>query len=292
MILSMTGFGKAEYSENGSTIVAEVYSLNGRFLDVRTKLPRALFNNEGELRKIAQEYIRRGKVTVTVNVTKESARADAMKIDFKLADKYVGLSKDFAERYGLDNAIDIRTLMTLPEIFTWSENGEENGNLWRIAERTVREALEAHRAMRCEEGASIGSDIGERLTAVGECLASIENRAGDIAGLNKQRLRKKIESLLGSDTFDEIRFAMEIALYAERVDVTEECVRFRSHIEQFSHELDNEMTSGKKLLFLLQEMNREANTIGSKIMDAECTQTVIRIKEELEKMREQAENTE
>lgn len=292
MILSMTGFGKAEYSQNGSSIAVEVYSLNGRFLDVRTKLPRALFPYESELRKIAQEYIKRGKVTITVNVAKESARADAMEIDFKLADKYVGMSREIAERYGLDSAIDVRTLMTLPEIFTGNENGEENGGLWDKAEKTIREALEAHRAMRCEEGATLGSDIRERLLTIDDCLNRIKNRAGDIAEVNRQRLRKKIESLLGSDTFDEIRFAMDIALYAERVDVTEECVRFRSHIEQFSHELDNETTSGKKLLFLLQEMNREANTIGSKTMDTECTQTVILIKEELEKIREQAENTE
>ena len=292
MIYSMTGYGKAENSENGVNVVAEVQSLNGRFLDVRTKLPKGLYQYEAELRKIAQEYVTRGKVTVTVSLDKTSSRAEAMEVDFNLTDKYVGLSKEIAEKYGLDSVMDVSTLMTLPEVFIWKESNHENGELWDIAKKTVCDALDAHRTMRCDEGAAIGSDIEKRVINVAKLLDHISERAPGIAENNKKRLRKKLDSLIGKDTVDEIRFTMEVALYADRVDVTEECVRFKSHVEQFLKEITGESTSGKKLLFLLQEMNREANTIGSKIMDADCTQTVVSIKEELEKIREQAENTE
>jgi uncharacterized protein (TIGR00255 family) len=288
----MTGFGRAEVSKNGATVTVEVYSLNGRFLDVRTKLPKALYPYESHLRKLTQEYIGRGKVNVTVNVARESARADSMDIDYRLVDKYMALSLEIANRYGIEHAMDTKTVMSLPEVVVWNENGDSNGDLWLMTEQVARSAFDAHRSMRADEGSRIGADICQRLETVADLVDAIEKRAPELAVANRERLKKRLEQLIGKDDIDEIRFAMEVALYAERIDVTEECVRFKSHIGQFSREIAARESSGKKLLFLLQEMNREANTIGSKIMDADCTQMVVRIKEELEKIREQAENSE
>ena len=177
----MTGYGKAENSENGVNVVAEVQSLNGRFLDVRTKLPKGLYQYEAELRKIAQEYVTRGKVTIMVSLDKASSRADAVEVDFTLTDKYVGLSKEIAERYSLDSIMDISTIMTLPEVFVYKESSHENGELWDITKKTVCAALDAHRTMRCEEGTSIGGDIEKRVINVGKLLDHISERAPGIA---------------------------------------------------------------------------------------------------------------
>ena len=177
MIYSMTGFGRAESSENGTTVTVEVHSLNGRFLDVRSKLPRNLYQYESALRKIAQEYVSRGKVTVSVTLMRESARADSVGIDFPLTDKYVEIAKDIAARYDVDSNMDARTLMSLPEVFVWSEtNGDDNVELWEVTQETARKALEIHRSMRGDEGKAIGSDIRERLETIKSHLGHIEKR--------------------------------------------------------------------------------------------------------------------
>ncbi|MBN1291111.1 MAG: YicC family protein [Candidatus Latescibacteria bacterium] len=292
MVKSMTGFGRAEQSGNGSTVTVEVHSVNGRFLDVRLKLPKALYEYESELRKIAQDYIRRGKVFITINCNRVAGRAESIGIDFGVADKYVELSREIAERYDIDNNMDAKTLMTFSDVIIGNQEDIGDGELWDLAKKVVQSALEIHTAMREDEGVAIGRDIKVRLDTINEYLNRIEKQTPEIIEINKERLRKRIDTLIGNDTVDEIRLGMELALYADRVDVTEECVRFRSHNKQFAREFAHESASGKKLVFLLQEMNREANTIGSKIMDADIAQLVVQIKEELEKMREQAENME
>ena len=292
MIRSMTGFGRAEHSENGSTITVEVHSVNGRFLDVRLKMPKTLYEYESELRKIAQRYIKRGKVYITINHTRIAGRAEGLGIDTGVADKYIELAREIAERYDIENNVDAKTLMAFSDVIVGNEDEFGDGELWDLTKKAVCSALEIHTAMREDEGGAIGRDIKTRLDTITEHLKQIEKRTPEIIETNKERLRKKIDTLIGNDTVDEIRLAMELALYADRVDVTEECVRFRSHNKQFAREFARDITSGKKLGFLLQEMNREANTIGSKIMDADIAQIVVQIKEELEKMREQAENME
>ncbi len=292
MIRSMTGFGSSEYSGNGTNISIEVRSVNGRFFDLRTKMPKSFLCHEGELRKIAQSYIERGRVTISISLDITGARAEEMSVDYDLADRYISLAGEMSSRYGIDNNMDSRTLMCLPEIIQWEENGFNNGKLWETVKKTAAEAFEAHRVMREKEGTSIEKDMKARLAVINGFAEEVENRAPEVVKANTVRLRKKIENLIGSSAVDENRFLMEMSLYAERVDITEECVRLRSHCEQFAHEISGDKASGRKLTFLLQEMNREANTIGSKVMNAKISQTVVRIKEELEKMREQAENME
>jgi uncharacterized protein (TIGR00255 family) len=229
---------------------------------------------------------------VTMNMTVASERASAVRVDGELASRYVEMARELADRHGIENGMDARTLLTLPDILVWDEGSLDSESRWETARRGVLAAFEAHRAMREREGEAIGRDVSARLAAINGHLDDIARRAPEIISANTARLRKKIESLVGNGMFDEVRFAMEVALYADRLDITEECVRFRSHNALFLRELGQEKTSGRKLSFLLQEMNREVNTIGSKIMDAGVTGIVVLIKEELEKMREQAENME
>lgn len=292
MILSMTGFGGGEVTENGTAARAEVSSVNGRFLDLKVKLPKFLAEYENDIRKIAQDYIDRGRVNVNVNVNVSGERAAGVRVDYELADRYAALAREFSERFGIANGLDARSLLTMPDVLVWEDDAVDGESLWSVARKAVVAAFENHRAMRGREGDAIGADMRTRLGNLGDRIGAVERRAPGIVKANTDRLRKKIETLVGSDSFDEVRFAMELAVYADRLDITEECVRFRSHTALFLAELDRERTSGRKLSFILQEMNREVNTIGSKVMDADTAAIVVLMKDELEKMREQAENME
>ena len=291
VIRSMTGFGRSECAENGISATVEVVSVNGRFLDLRTKLPRQINPYESELRKIAQKYLARGRVTISVNIDQPGSSAREMRVDMDLAGRYLQLARDMADRYDIDPDINSRTLLSLPDVVTWEENGTNVEELWALVSRALESAFESHGRMREKEGRAIESDLKMRLDLIAGTLDGIEKEIPKAVAANTERLRKKIEKLV-EDKFDETRFAMEVAVYADRADVTEECVRLRSHIEQFARELGREDASGRTLTFLLQEMNREVNTIGSKINDAGISQLAVRVKEELEKMREQAENME
>ncbi|MDP2982565.1 MAG: YicC/YloC family endoribonuclease [Candidatus Latescibacter sp.] len=292
MIRSMTGFGSAEAVENGTSVKVEVHSVNGRFLDLKMKLPKSFSEYEGEIRKIAQDYIERGRVHVTVSLNVTGLRASSVRVDYQLAERYVKLAEELASLHGIENRMDARTLLSLPEILTWKEEDTSTESLWGLAKKAALAAFESHRAMRESEGAAIGRDFRNRLDNVHSHILEIEKSIPRIIETNTARFRKRIESLVGSDTFDEIRFNMEVALYADRVDITEECVRFKSHHDLFVKELAQKKSSGKKLSFLLQELNREVNTMGSKVMDAGIAGVVVSIKEDLEKMREQGENME
>ena len=292
MIRSMTGFGRSEFVDNCTRVTVEVSSVNGRFFDLKAKLPRALAEYEERLRKIVQEYVERGRVNVTVSLCEPGERARQMIIDTAVADRYAAMAKELAERYDIETGLDGRTLLGMPEVITWREETADTGQQWAMVEQALLPALDAHRQMRETEGAAMSEDLSRRLSILSEIITEIKTLAPEVAAANTARLRAKIAALVDSGSFDEQRFAMEVAVYADKVDVTEECVRFASHCDQFTAELAADKASGRKLSFLLQEMNREANTIGSKITDATIAHIVVRIKEELEKMREQAENME
>ena len=288
----MTGFGKAEFSEDGIRITAEVQSVNSRFLDLKMKLPRFMNEFESDVREIVQKSIGRGRVFLGVTVDMPELRASCTDVDFGLASKYLEIAREMSSRFGINGDIDVHSLISLPDVLKHSDDDiDATDRLDRIYS-TIQSALEAHGKMREKEGSAIGADIEARLALLGEMIESVEKSAPEIIEANTARLRKKIEALLEPGKFDEGRFAMEVSLYADRVDVTEECVRFRSHCVLFAKEIKAPKTSGKKLSFLLQEMNREANTITSKALDASISHVVVRIKEELERMREQVENME
>jgi len=292
MIKSMTGFSRAECTENGTKVTVEVHSVNGRFLDLKMKLPRYLNEFESELRNIAHKYIERGRVFLTINIDQPDAHINSLNVDFNLAGKYVQLAEEMASRYDIDNRIDARALLSMPDILRCERYKSDSEKNWEIAKNAVISAFGTLRTMREKEGVTIGIDVLKRLHIVKGYIEDIEKMLPGVVESNTSRLRKKIEKLIEVDKIDESRFAMEVAIYADRLDITEECVRFKSHCGLFEDEIEAKKTSGRKLSFLLQEMNREANTITSKSMDASISQLVVQIKEELEKMREQVENME
>ncbi len=291
MILSMTGFGKADYTENDITVTVEIQSVNGRFLDLKLKLPRILREYENDLKTIAKNYVGRGRVFVTVYVERPDANLNNLNVDFGLAQKYVELAAEMAERFNIENTLEIRSLLSLPDILQFDEN-EDGADYWGIAEIAVKEAFEAHRTAREQEGTAMGEDIAGRLEALNGFIGEIEKKAPNIVAANIEKFKEKIARLIDVDKVDESRLITESAVYSTRVDITEECVRFKSHNVLFAEELNSRQCSGKKMSFLLQEMNREANTITSKALDADISQIVVNIKEELEKMREMVENLE
>jgi uncharacterized protein (TIGR00255 family) len=287
----MTGFGKAEYSENGIDVSVEVQSVNGRFLDIKAKLPRILREYENDLKNAAKNYIGRGRVFVTVHVERSDEKLNNLNVDYGLAEKYVKLAAEMSERFGIENTLDVRSLLSLPDILRF-EDEEDGADYWQVTERAVKLAFEEHSAAREQEGTAMGEDIAGRLEAITGFIGDIEKKAPEIVAANIAKFKEKIARLIDVDKVDESRLITESAVYSTRVDITEECVRFKSHNVLFAEELGARQCSGKKLSFLLQEMNREANTITSKALDADISQTVVNIKEELEKMREMVENLE
>jgi len=288
----MTGFGKAEVVGDDMTVGVEISSVNGRFLDLKAKMPRYLNEFEPAIRKMAQKYISRGRVLATVNIDRSNGKSDDIEIDYTIAGKYIEVAKDLSTRFGIENSIDTRSLLTLPDVISRKDSELDTERLWEMVREALDKALAAHGEMREREGETTGIDMTGRVNTIGSIVSEIEVLAPDAVSANTTRLKTKIEKLLGSDHFDENRFTMEIALYADRVDITEEIVRLKSHCSQFADEMKAKKTSGKRLSFLLQEMNREANTIASKSNNAGISQKVVIIKEELEKLREQADNLE
>ena len=273
-------------------ISAEVHSVNSRFLDIKLKLPNMLLEFEHDIRKLIQAATSRGRLTLVVHLDEPSARANSLRVNFDIADRYLAIARELNERFGLADGLDTRGVMSLPDVLSYTENTSAVERIWGLSRNVIREALTAHTAMREREGAAMGADVTGRLKTIRGHLKSVEERAPQAVEANTARLREKIEKLIDTEKIDENRITFEVSLYADRVDITEECVRYKSHCNAFEHELENRKVSGKKLSFLLQEMNREANTIASKSNDASISQLVVLIKEEQEKIREQVENME
>ncbi len=288
----MTGYGRGECGREGMTVTVELSSVNGRFFDLRSKLPRVLNEYENDLKKMVQEHVDRGRLQLTVSFDRTGLKAQEISVDHDLAGRYAALAKELSERCGIPDTLDTATVLNLPETVSWNESAIDVEELWSLTRDAALAAIESHREMREKEGEAMGADLAARLDAIAGHVEEIKKRAPEAVEANTDRLRAKICKLLEKTTIDEARFTQEIAQYADRVDITEECVRLDSHREQFSAELESEKASGRKLTFLLQEMNREANTIASKVMNAGISQIVVGIKEEMEKMREQAENME
>jgi uncharacterized protein (TIGR00255 family) len=292
MIRSMTGFGKAEYNDAGIILSAEVHSINSRYLDLKLKFPNALNQYEPDIRKQIQSAFSRGRVTVTIYLDEPAGRLNNLRVNFELAERYFQLSKEMSERYGIPDGLDTRSIMSLPDVVSSAEEKGSTDRVWDLCRDILQKAIDANTVSRETEGRNIGADVGARLGKVRNSMEEIRRRATELAVQNAVRLREKIGKLIDVDKIDEQRLAMEAALYADRIDITEECVRHASHCDEFEKELKSRMGSGKKLSFLLQEMHREANTIASKANDAGISQLIVLIKEEQEKMREQVENME
>ncbi|GIV58770.1 MAG: YicC family protein [Rhodothermaceae bacterium] len=294
MIASMTGFGRATAEAEGFTATVEMRSVNSRFCEVSVRLPRAMAAYEAEVQRRVKQAFARGRINVNIQVERQGDEALALKVDRKAAWAYARMLEAVREAAGLEDPVRLEHLLQFSEIFNPPEEAEEDAAepAWAAVEAALAAAIETLRAMRRQEGAALETELAARLDALEALLNDVEARAPLRLDEARTRLYERLEELLGDERINPDRLELELALLADKLDVTEECVRLRSHLALFREALAGSEPVGRKLNFLAQEINREVNTIGSKANDAAVAHLVVRMKEELEKIREQVENVE
>lgn len=293
VIRSMTGFGTATAEIAGGRIAVEIRSVNHRFSEAQVRLPRDLGALEERVRTLVMERIRRGRVEVVISRDEAARRPRAFRADTDLAASYVRALRELAASIGVSGDVSLAQLVALPDVLRLEEERVEAETLWPALESAVRAALEALVAMRMAEGSRLAEDVLARALAVERMTEEIAGRSRLVVRAYADRLWLRLADLLAEVPLDEARIATELAVFADRSDITEELTRLRSHLDQFRQVVTKEDGAvGRKLEFILQEMGREANTIGSKANDIEITRTVIEMKGELESLREQIQNIE
>lgn len=295
----MTGFGRGEAgrtNDRGDIVaVAEVRSVNSRFLETSVRLPRTMNERELEVRELVRKNLERGKVSVSVTITRGDAAANVqLSINEPVAKGYFELLDKLRKVTGINSEISIRDITSFNDIFTTDGSSAETAkNEWEVAQEAVQRGLVALNDMRRQEGGELEKDLRKRLEILQNSVAKVEELSKDTAKLEYEKVKERIIELTKDvNVLNNDRLELEIALLAERLDITEEIVRFRSHMKFFLEALDAPEPAGRKLNFLLQEMNREINTMASKTNVPEVAHIVVGAKEELEKMREQVQNVE
>jgi uncharacterized protein (TIGR00255 family) len=293
MIASMTGYGRGEVTSRGITATVEVRGVNSRFLEVNAKLPPSLVHHENDVKEIVRSKIIRGKVSLQVSLEAPSANGVPLRVNSASAKAYYKLLNDLRRTLKMKDKISLEHVLKFSEVFEPVDEEKDADAGWEVVERAIVVAMDEFNAMRKNEGEELARDLRQRISGIAEKIEIIEQISKQRIPEERERLRKRIEELIQNTALiDNNRLEMEIAMLADRLDVTEECVRFRSHNKLFLEALSGDEAAGRKLNFLIQEMNREANTIGSKSNDAQITHLVVAIKEELEKIREQLQNIE
>jgi len=281
---------------DGLRLAAEVRSVNHRFSEISARLPRALSAYEAEARKIIQERTNRGKISLVVTWGGEGEEsrepAGTLSIDERTADRYFELLQTVKRKYKLSGDVDLGTFASLPSVFVWEGEGRDPEFYLGLLRQVVSAATDDLIRMKETEGAALRRDLEARVEGVRGRVSKIRERAPQKVRETAEKLRERIRLLLNGDELPEERIAQEVALLADRLDSTEECVRLEAHCDHFRKFLEEESTPGRKLNFLLQEMNREINTIGSKSSDVSIVEQVVEVKEELERIREQVQNIE
>jgi uncharacterized protein (TIGR00255 family) len=292
MIRSMTGFGRGNSEKDGKSFTIEIKSVNHRYFETNIRMPRVLIAFEDKIRKIIGEKVKRGKLDVFVtqgSYDKEDVEAC---LNEKLAQSYINCFQILKERYGLDGDISVDTIARLPEVITLKQKEEDVSETFEQIEESLTKALEALLFMREKEGEKLLADVMCKCNLINNLVESVKERAPLVVGEYKVKLTQRLNALNKEVEFDENRVSMEIAIFADKVGIDEEIVRLNSHIEQMRETLIIDEPIGRKLDFIIQEMNRETNTIASKANDLEILNTVISMKSEIEKIREQIQNIE
>ncbi len=295
MVCSMTGFGRSEVTEGQRKYVVELKSVNNRYLDINIKMPKKFNAFEAAIRSELKNYMKRGKVDVFISYEDFSESESKVKYNKAIAGEYYAYLKEMAEDFGLDNDVRISVLSRFPEVFTMEEEELDEEEVWGGIKKALDQAGSQFLESRKREGEFLCRDLFEKLDGMKENVEYITERSPEIIDEYKARLREKIQDLLEDKQVDENRLAMEVTLYADKVCVDEELTRLRSHIEATRDTLkegDDKDGIGRKLDFLAQEMNREANTILSKSTDLKISDRGIALKTDIEKVREQIQNIE
>ena len=292
MIRSMTGYGGAKGNCCGLRLSLELKSVNNRYLDCAVRLPRSLLFAEETVKAAVQSHISRGKVDVFVSVESSASEELEVRANTALARSYVQAIRGLAEELDLDGSLSAFELSRLPEVLSVEKRDVDQDAMREALRGLTEQALAEFDAMRTREGAKLREDISARLETIGAHVALVERRSPETVQEYRARLYQKMREVLESATVDEQRILLEAGIFADKVAVDEETVRLRSHMDQLRGMLETGSPIGRKMDFLVQEFNREANTIGSKCADSEITRTVVELKSEIEKIREQVQNIE
>lgn len=292
----MTGYGRSAFNVEGVGFEVEIRTVNHRYLDVRVKLPRLLSDRELDVKARVKGVLSRGKVDLGVAMAGGAAPTQRLRLDLETAHQYVEAARTLAESASVTGSLDVTSLLSLPGVARFEERELSVEDLGEGLLDAVGRALDALDSMRRQEGEALAREFAERLARVRELAGALESRSAAVQEAVRERLRKRAESLRQeTGLLDEARLHQEIVLAADRLDVIEEIVRLRSHVDQFEQitsEAESGQPVGRRLDFLLQEMGREANTIGSKGSDAPVAHDVVELKTELERIREQVQNVE
>lgn len=292
MIKSMTGFGRSEIVKGNRKISVEIKSVNHRYLEAGIKMPKKLNVFESRMRDLLKKYATRGKIDIFINYEDDSESQVNLKFNQNIADEYMAIFNNMSEKYNLKNDMTVGGLARFPEVITMDEVQEDEEELWHFIEEAMKAALEQFVNTRILEGENLKKDLLGKLDHMEELVAFVEKRSPEIMREYRSKLESKVKELLGDTTIDESRIATEVIIYADKICVDEETVRLRSHIEHARKCLNEDGGIGRKMDFIAQEMNREANTTLSKANDIEISNAAIDLKTEIEKVREQIQNIE
>lgn len=292
MVKSMTGYGRYELAKNNSKITVEMKAVNHKFLELGIRLPRKLNLFEGKIRELMKQYITRGKVDVYVSYEDDVSENVSLEYNGQLAQEYMDIFGKMAQQFGLPNDVTISSFARYPEVITTREADADEESLWDFISQAVEGACIRFVETREKEGENLKTDLIAKLDHLVELVEFVEKRSPQVLAEYRQKLTDKVKEVLGDVTLDESRIAAEVIVYADKICVDEETVRLRSHIEHARKCLTQEESVGRKLDFIAQEMNREANTILSKANDIEVSNAAIGLKTEIEKIREQIQNLE
>ena len=292
MIQSMTGYGRAQRTVGGRDITVEIRAVNHRYLEFSSRVPRAYGYLEEKLKGFVQASVGRGKVEAAVQIQAVEESGSGVVLNRALAREYITALRELGEELDLPDDLGLSAAARLPDLFTLRKLPEDEDRVWADVEGVAREAMERFLAMRRTEGEKLREDILSRLSAIEAGVGAVEEQSPRTVALYRQKLTQKLQELLSTAAVDEQRILTEAAIVADRLAVDEETVRLRSHIAQLRSILETPGPVGRKLDFLVQEMNREANTIGSKAQDVAIAQVVVEMKSDIEKIREQVQNIE
>ncbi|MBO3444173.1 YicC/YloC family endoribonuclease [Clostridium sp. CCUG 7971] len=293
MAVSMTGFGRGEYKDDNYYFLVECKTINHKYADINIRLPRKISFLEDKARNLIKDHVKRGRVDLYIKLDFLGSEDVNLKFDETLATQYVGILKQIKEKFDLVDDISVMNVAKFPDVVKSEEKEEDEELLWSMFKKALEEALVKLKEMRSEEGKKLAEDIAMRCDLLKNYIEEIEKYSYNVVIDYKEKLNNRISEILENPSIiDENRLAQEVAIYADKSSITEEIVRFNSHIEQLKKTVVKNESIGRKIDFLIQEMNRETNTIGSKSSDLNITNLVVEVKSELEKIREQIQNIE
>lgn len=290
MVSSMTGYGRAFYECKNRNFTIEIRSVNHRYLDLNIKMPRSFTSLEDRIRKRLQEKLIRGKVDIYITQTVLGTESSKALLNKNLSDSLVKCLQEINERYGLKESLSLSLITKFPDVITIEQKDEDFEDVWNDLQIPLSEALSILVSMRLKEGVKLREDIEHKCSSIDKLVTIINEKSSLVVEQYKTKLNERIKELIGENKVDENRLAMEVAIFSDKACIDEEIVRLKSHLSQLKESLNSNEPIGRKLDFIVQEMNREANTIASKANDVVIVHLVIDLKNEIEKIREQVQN--